>query len=163
MKSLTNPQRQSLLNFLAALIDQKQARVLVEPQARASGFWFGGGNLVQDDAGDLWLCGRYRNFGDSRTGLEAGERGLECALFRSQDGGAHFAKVRSWSKADLSRPDRKVVSIEGTALHRLAGGGWELFVSSEKEMAYPEAYAALQSPARASGPSIGSRDRPPTG
>ena len=50
-----------------------------------TGFWFGGGNMVQDHDGTLWLVGRYRNHGDSRTGLGAGERGLELALFRSDD------------------------------------------------------------------------------
>jgi len=130
--SYLNPvQQDRLAALLAALIDQQAARVLVDPQRRATGFWFGGGNTVQDTDGALWVCGRYRNFGDSRTGLAAGERGLECALFTSRDGGETFQKAKSWSKADLSYPGHEVLSIEGTALHRRTDGTWELFISTE--------------------------------
>lgn len=135
-----------LTALLQALVDQRQARVLIEPNRRQSGFWFGGGNLAQDGDGRLWLSGRYRNVGDSRLGLEAGERGLECALFASRDGGRSFQKVRSWSKAELSRPAARVVSIEGTALHRRADGVWELYVSSEKAWDYPPEQRAFLKP-----------------
>jgi hypothetical protein len=101
-------------------------------------YWFGGGKLAIDQNNVIWLSGRYRNAGDSRTGLEAGARGAELALFRSDDGGKRFSKVRSWSKADLSTEDREVISIEGTALHYRSDGKWELFVSSEKKLQYPE-------------------------
>jgi hypothetical protein len=161
MAHLTQQQEQVLHHFLAALIDQERARVLVPPYQAAPGFWFGGGNPVVDDQGDIWLCGRYRNAGDARTGLAAGERGLECALFRSDDHGQHFYKVASWSKADLAYGGRAVLSIEGTALHRLADGMWELFISSEKEIDYPEAVRAYQKPGtgvwsidRMTGPSL---------
>jgi len=63
------------------LIDQEQARVIVPPQRPGTGHWFGGGNMVQDQEGTLWLTGRFRNQGDSRTGLGAGERGLELAIY----------------------------------------------------------------------------------
>jgi hypothetical protein len=129
--------RDRLTALLRALVDQRRARVVVEPNRRQTGFWFGGGNVVQDVDGTLWLSGRYRNVGDSRLGLEAGERGLECALFASRDGGNSFQKVRSWTKAELSRPEARVVSIEGTALLRRADGVWELYVSSEKTWDYP--------------------------
>ena len=135
--TLSSGQRSALFDLLSALIDQHAARILVAPYAAASGYWFGGGNLVQADDGALWLCGRYRNVGDSRTGLAAGERGLECALFRSTDHGQTFMKVIHWRKEDLSQHGRRVISIEGTALHRLPGGGWELFISMEKEADYP--------------------------
>lgn len=142
-----NRAHQDCLRALAeALVDQHRARVLVEPNRRASGFWFGGGNVVADAQGTLWLCGRYRNAGDSRLGLEAGERGLACAVFASRDGGHSFAKVRQWSKADLSRPDAPVVSIEGTALYCRADGTWELYVSSEKAWEYPEGLEAHRKP-----------------
>ena len=59
------------------LVDQEQAEVIVSPQRAGTGHWFGGGNMVQDQNGTLWLTGRFRNQGDSRTGLGAGERGLE--------------------------------------------------------------------------------------
>lgn len=141
MSYLNSVQQDRLAALLAALIDQQAARVLVEPQRRSTGFWFGGGNTVQDTDGTLWICGRYRNFGDSRTGLAAGERGLECALFASRDGGKSFQKARSWSKADLSYPGHEVLSIEGTALHRRTDGTWELFISTEKKRAYPAVVA----------------------
>jgi hypothetical protein len=141
-----NPSRateQALVRLLSVLVDQRQARVLVSPYRDAPGFWFGGGNLVLDPGGTIWLSGRYRNFGDSRTGLQAGERGLECTILRSDDGGQSFSRVRSWSKADLSR-NEEVLSIEGTALHRLPDGAWELFISSEKASPYPEALRHYQ-------------------
>ena len=146
MQQLTANQNDALLQLLDALIDQSAARVLVPPYEAKPGFWFGGGNMVQEDDGSLWICGRYRNFGDSRTGLEAGARGMECALFRSDDGGASFQKVQSWSKADLSFAAREVLSIEGTALHRCADGSWELFVSSEKALDYPDPLQPFKKP-----------------
>jgi len=146
MPQLTHETRERLREFLSDLVDQEAARVIVEPQHRSSGFWFGGGNLVADDDGVIWLVGRYRNRGDSRTGLEAGQRGLECALFRSDDGGASFAKIRAWSKAELSGSGPAVLSIEGTSLHRRAKGTWELFVSSEKDRPYPPGLVEFQKP-----------------
>lgn len=113
------------------LVDQRAAEVLVAPQRPSSGHWYGGGNMVCDGEGTLWLIGRFRNQGDSRTGLGAGERGLELALFRSEDQGRTFEKYESWSKADLNVGDRAVLSIEGSAI-RLAPNGIELYVSSEK-------------------------------
>ena len=127
-----------LTELLCRLIDQQAARILVSPYENATGFWFGGGNPVRDDGGALWLTGRFRNYGDSRTGLAQGERGLECALFKSDDDGQSFTKACSWTKAELSYPDNAVLSIEGTALHRLPDGRWELFISTEKERSYPD-------------------------
>jgi len=132
--------------LLSALIDQEAAQVIVSPYQAAPGFWFGGGNLVEDEGGTLWLSGRYRDFGDSRVGLEAGARGLECAVFRSEGGALTFEKVASWSKADLSRDGPEVLSIEGTALHCTPHGQWELYVSSEKRVAYPEPLQGFQKP-----------------
>lgn len=145
MNPLTEPQRRALITFLTRLIDQERARIIVEPMAPAGGYWFGGGHLVQDERGRIWLSGRYRTYGDSRTGLAAGERGLACAIFCSEDGGQSFRKVQSWSKADLSGQG-KVLSIEGTALHKHASGAWELFISMEKEARYPNALAEYQKP-----------------
>jgi len=142
---LSAKQEQALNTLLTKLIDQEHARVIVPPYAEQSGFWFGGGNLAQDDDGAIWLSGRYRNYGDSRTGLEAGTRGLECAIFRSTDNGSTFEKVQSWSKADLSR-NGTVLSIEGTGLHRRSRGTWELFISLEKERTYPDEVRHYQKP-----------------
>jgi hypothetical protein len=144
MQPLTRQQEDALKNLLSRLIDQEQARIVAQPYQSAPGFWFGGGNLVQEKGGTIWLSGRYRNFGDARTGLKGGERGLECALFCSDNGGQSFKKNQSWSKADLSSPDRNVLSIEGTALHMQPDGSWELFISSEKEVPYPPAVADYQ-------------------
>ncbi|MCP4640043.1 MAG: exo-alpha-sialidase [bacterium] len=136
----------ALLRLLEALIDQDKARVIVPPNEAASGFWFGGGNVAADATGTLWLIGRYRNFGDSRTGLKAGDRGLELALFSSANGGESFDKVQSWSKDDLSYDGRQVLSIEGAALRLSPGGACEVFVSTEKDEAYPAELAAFQKP-----------------
>ena len=144
MTQLTQIQERVLVTFLRALVHQERARIIVPANQRRPGFWFGGGNLVRDGE-VLWLTGRYRDQGDSRTGLAAGTRGLECSLFRSSDGGRNFEKIRSWSKTELSR-DAEVLSIEGTSLHRLPDGAWELFVSTEKDVAYPRAYADYQKP-----------------
>jgi len=141
---VTAAHEKKLIALLTALIDQKQARVLVPPYENASGFWFGGGNLVRDNAGTLWLVGRYRNAGDSRTGLKMGERGLELALFASHDNGETFEKIRSWSKADVSRPGADVLSIEGASLFFPQTGDCELYVSSEKRLAYPDEVKAFQ-------------------
>ena len=138
MPRLDKQLESSLLALARRMVDQQQARVIVSPQQSASGFWFGGGNLVRDRDGSLVLVGRYRNVGDSRTGLGAGQRGLELACFRSTDGGSTFAKMLSFSKADLNVGDRQVLSIEGSAIH-LTANGVELFVSSEKTgVDYPE-------------------------
>lgn len=130
--------------FLRALIDQERARVIVAPKQSADGFWFGGGNLVEHD-GALYLVGRYRNFGDSRTGIHAGERGLELALFRSTDRGATFEHVRTFNKSALSHDGLRVLSIEGSCLVR-RGGGFSLFVSTEKDIPYPQELEAFSKP-----------------
>lgn len=140
-----NPADAALVRLWRELINQERAVVAVPPNTAADGFWFGSGNAALDDNGTIWLVGRYRDAGDSRTGLEAGARGLELALFRSDDAGHTFTKAASWSKADLSGLGR-VTSIEGSALARRADGPWELFVSLEKDIAYPAAVATLQKP-----------------
>ena len=129
-----------------ALLDQPAARVIVPPHECRSGFWFGGGNLTRDHAGAIWLTGRYRNAGDARTGTKAGERGLECAVLRSDDAGRSFTEVKRWTKAELSTGGAPVLSIEGTALRWRGDGRCELFISTEKQQAYPEAVASHQKP-----------------
>ncbi|NOY79865.1 MAG: exo-alpha-sialidase [Kiritimatiellaeota bacterium] len=143
---LSQPLRDRLEDLARALIDQQAARVLVRPNRDASGFWFGGGNLSRGPDGRIWLAGRYRNYGDSRTGLAVGERGLECVLFESRDSGESFSRVRTWTKADLSVLGEQVLSIEGTALHFTPDGGCEFFISTEKSHAYPERVRQFQKP-----------------
>ena len=134
---LTEEQNQRLRDLLTALINQEQAQVIVPAQDASTGYWFGGGNLIEMPDGNIWLTGRYRNYGDSRTGLGTGQRGLECAIFKSTDRGKTFERALSFSKADLSTSGREVISIEGTALHIMQDGRIELFISSEKGRPYP--------------------------
>lgn len=158
--NLSHDQKTKLRALASALIDQEAARVLVEPLERSSGYWFGGGNVVRDRDGSILLCGRYRVYGDSRTGVHSGERGKEAAVFRAPSFDGPFEKVLSFSKADLSRPEGQVVSIEGVALH-LDDEGIEFFVSTEKEVPYPARLAEHLKPGagvwsidRLSGPGL---------
>lgn len=160
MQHLTPHHHTCLQRLLTELINQERAHIIVPANEPGAGFWFGGGKPVQDSDGTIWLSGRYRNYGDSRTGLEAGQRGLECAIFRSDDGGDTFTKVQRWSKVDLSYADKRVLSIEGTALHHLPDGTWEIFISTEKDQPYPDGLTHYQKPGtgvwsidRMSGPS----------
>ena len=137
--------RSALMRFASALIDQEAARIIVEPNEPREGFWFGGGNMIERD-GVFHLCGRYRDFGDSRTGLGKGVRGLELALFTSTDRGQTFEKSASFSKRDLSHGNREVLSIEGCALMPVRDG-IELYVSSEKGgIPYPEGLEGFLKP-----------------
>ncbi|MEO8496680.1 MAG: exo-alpha-sialidase, partial [Planctomycetota bacterium] len=102
--------------------------------------------MVEDAAGRLYLVGRYRKFGDSRTGLGAGERGLELAIFCSDDRGQTFRKQVSFSKPELNVGAREVLSIEGSALH-FNEQGVELFVSTEKAgIEYPAEFRSFLKP-----------------
>lgn len=123
-----------------ALIDQRRARVIVKPTRDAAGFWFGGGNMLTTSKGTLLVVGRYRDVGDSRTGVGLGQRGRELAVFESSDGGETFEKVLGLDKSALSSYDGEVVSIEGAAL-AVTDSGFELFVSTEKSgVGYPSGY-----------------------
>ena len=80
------------------LIDQRNANILIPPLANESGYWFGGGNIIQEEDGRILICGRYRNAGDSTTGVGAGERGLEFAIFAGEDPNSKFSKIISFLK-----------------------------------------------------------------
>ena len=90
-----------IATLLKKLIDVDSNRILIPASCGASGYWFGGGNMVLHE-GAIYLCGRYRDQGDSRTGTKAGVRGRECAVFKSEDGGVTFHKTLSLTKQDLS-------------------------------------------------------------
>ena len=138
--------RTAIARLGSALVDQRRARCIIEPHADSSGYWFGGGNLCPLPDGGLLLVGRYRNAGDSTFGLAKGERGAELALFRSDDGGASFSKILSFSKADLAVGGHEVLSIEGAAI-AYSSEGFELFVSTEKAgIDYPEGFEAFKKP-----------------
>lgn len=145
MYKLSARDQERLAQLGQALVDHRQANVIVPPARDASGFWFGGGNCVRDPGdGSLLLIGRYRDAGDSRTGLAAGPRGRELAVFRSVDDGRTFTKLRSWGKEELYCGS-EVLSIEGSAL-RLYGGGIDVLYSTEKAREYPEELAGFQKP-----------------
>jgi hypothetical protein len=142
---LTNVQEAVLKNFANSLVDQEAAKPVVIPIDGAPGFWFGGGNMIKINE-NLYLCGRYRNYGDSRVGTDVGTRGFELAIFRSADSGISFEKVKSFSKHDLSHSGLTVKSIEGSFLHS-NGKEVELFVSTEKiGIPYPEDLGSFQKP-----------------
>jgi len=135
-----------LIRLARKLINPEKARILIEPYGQEKGYWFGGGNLAEGPGGEIYLVGRYRNPGDSTTGLAKGERGLELAIFRSPDGGQAFEKILSFSKTDLGFDEYDVLSIEGAALNFLEEGV-ELFISSEKaNLFYPDPFADFQKP-----------------
>lgn len=142
---ITDDQKAKLTTLASELVNQENARILVEPQDRSTGYWFGGGNVILDRDGSILICGRYRNYGDSRTGVGAGERGLELAIFRAPDVDGDFKKIVSFSKADLAHSGMDIVSIEGVALH-LTPDGIELFISTEKDAKYPERIIDFQKP-----------------
>lgn len=142
---ITDDQKAKLTTLASELVNQDNARILVEPQDRSTGYWFGGGNVILDRDGSILICGRYRNYGDSRTGVGAGERGLELAIFRAPDVDGDFKKIVSFSKADLAHSGMDIVSIEGVALH-LTPDGIELFISTEKDAKYPERIIDFQKP-----------------
>lgn len=144
--ALTTTEETALEKLAKALIDQEKATIVVPAQQASTGFWFGGGNIVQAPDGSLLLCGRYRNYGDSRTGLGVGERGLECAIFQSNQERTHFEKKKTFTKEDLSQNGTRVISIEGTALHWLPDGRVEFFISMEKARDYPRNLASYQKP-----------------
>jgi hypothetical protein len=146
MPLLEDDLRDKLIRFAKALIDQQQAQVIVPAQQPEAGFWFGGGNMVEDQDGTLLVVGRFRDAGDSRTGVAAGRRGWELAVFRSRDGGRSFEKALRLGKSDLDVGNRRVLSIEGSALRRTADG-WELFVSTEKDgVGYPPGFESYLKP-----------------
>ena len=147
--------KKKLVQLAKALLDQKSARILIQPNKRENGYWFGGGNLVVAPDNTWYLTGRYRNYGDSRTGLLEGLRGVELAVFASHDRGNTFEKVLSFSKNDLSYSDQPVLSIEGSTLH-FTPKGVELFISTEKgNILYPESLRSFHK----SGTGIWSIDR----
>lgn len=135
-------QIERISKIASLLVDQKKSRVVVSPKKKASGYWFGAGNIIEV-GNDLILCGRYRNAGDSRTGLNLGERGLEWSMFRSSDRGNTWEKIISRDKESLSQNGEKVISIEGSSLLK-TDSGYTLFISTEKEKQYPEGFESFK-------------------
>ena len=146
MLDRTSQRHQALERVARHIVDLPNARIIVPADRTEPGSWFGGGNMWQAPDGALYLVGRYRNPGDSRTGVAAGARGFALAAFRSTDGGETFEKIWQLDKEHLSPENEPVVSIEGAALFA-SPSGVELLVSSEKgTRSYPESVASFQKP-----------------
>jgi len=126
------------------LVNQEKSRVIVEPNQKEGGFWFGGGKILADKKGNIVVSGRYRNAGDSRYGTSAGERGLELSVFVSTDN-VSFKKIKFWGKKDLECAGKKVISIEGSSLH-FGKNKVQMFVSTEKNISYPSSFQEYQKP-----------------
>ena len=91
---------EKLTLFAQAIVNQQKAQIIVKAMNNSTGFWFGGGNVVKNPADSSYLLtGRYRNYGDSRTGLAAGQRGLELAIFQSEKATGPYEKIKSFSKS----------------------------------------------------------------
>ena len=101
MNKLSNTLESKLAALAKAMVDQSKARVIIKAQKESTGYWYGGGNMTSGVDGKLYVTGRYRNYGDSRSGVGAGERGLELAIFLSADKGQSWEKVISFSKQNL--------------------------------------------------------------
>ena len=78
MKQINSLITEKLIQFANGLIDQEKARVIIPANDQKKGYWFGGGNMISDELGNLWLIGRYRDHEDSRTGVGAGLRDSNC-------------------------------------------------------------------------------------
>ncbi|MDX9897979.1 MAG: exo-alpha-sialidase [Spirochaetia bacterium] len=127
------------------LIDPARATIAIPAERSMKGYWFGGGSMAQGPDGRLYLSGRYRSAGDSRTGLDLGDRGRELAIFASDNDATSWTKVTSLDKSAVAPDGEQALSIEGSAL-RFTDKGVELFVSSEKPLAYPAPVTAFQKP-----------------
>ncbi len=126
------------------LISQHSAHITIPAQQKKFGYWFGGGNIIQQSDGRIIICGRYRNAGDSTTGTGAGERGLEFAVFAGDKEIGNLSKILSFSKKDLAYSS-DIVSIEGGCLlQRPDTKNYELFISTEKKIAYPKSLINFQ-------------------
>lgn len=147
MSNLTQNDEALLVQFAETLVNQRPAQTVVAPQQAASGFWFGGGNMIQATDGSLLLVGRYRNAGDSRVGITAGQRGFQLSIFQARSPVGPFQEVLRLPKAALGVGNREALSIEGAALQQTASGSFELFISSEKtSIEYPAAVKGFQKP-----------------
>lgn len=145
MNHLDEETIQRLRWFAHELVNPATARVVIPTDKSEKGYWFGGGNMATGPDGKLYLTGRYRSSGDSRTGLDLGDRGRELAVFASSDDGETWTKVLALNKAAVSPDGREALSIEGSAI-RFTKSGVELYVSSEKRVPYPAPVEAYEKP-----------------
>jgi hypothetical protein len=135
-----------IIALTKALINQRKAKIIVSTTEDEPGYWFGGGNMIAENDGTLYLVGRYRSSGDARTGTGKGVRGHELAVFRSDDNGDSFEKIVSFGKGDLTLEGKRAISIEGAALH-IGLDTFELFVSAERDgIDYPSGLEEFKKP-----------------
>ncbi|HOK56612.1 MAG TPA: exo-alpha-sialidase [bacterium] len=142
MERLEKKLEEKLVKLGQIIVNQEKARIIVEPYRNEKGYWFGGGKIRKDIEGRIVLTGRYRNSGDSRYGIKMGERGLELAIFISEDKGKTFKKLKSFSKKELKVGKKEVLSIEGSSIY--FGDKVEVYVSTEKKRNYPEGFEIYQ-------------------
>ena len=144
-----------LVELSKEFVNQQKCKVIVAPNEDLTGFWFGAGNIVEVNEEvegikqqTLYLSGRYRNFGDSRKGLELGQRGISVALFSSTDKGTTWKLAKEWNKHELSQHlSQKILSIEGNCLYfNESTKKWEFYISSEKEKEYPQEISEYRKP-----------------
>ena len=95
------------------LVNQESAEILVRPRVDDSGSWFDGGNIAVAPDGQACLMGRYRNSGDSRTGLELGERGAELVVFGLKSGHDPQVLHCEWAR----RPRWKQNRLDSSGWH----------------------------------------------
>lgn len=145
MKLLDEPAVARIRAFAHTLVDPARAHIAIHPERADKGYWFGGGNIAAGPDGRLYLTGRYRNSGDSRTGLDLGDRGKELAVFASADGAATWTKILAFDKKAVAPAGEEALSIEGSAI-RFTAAGVELYISSEKRRPYPDPVAAYEKP-----------------
>ena len=55
--NLKNEQLDQLRELGLRLIDQRAAKILVPAKKEESGYWFGGGNIIQEENGRILICG----------------------------------------------------------------------------------------------------------
>ena len=84
MKKTLRPESiDKLKNLSIRLLDQRESTPLIMPQENSEGFWFGGGNFIQQEDGTILTCGRYRNHGDARTEPEQGNEAWSFPFLKS--------------------------------------------------------------------------------
>lgn len=148
---------QCATELATAMVNQRQAKILIEAEQQSAGHWFGGGNVIQVNE-KVYVCGRFRNKGDSRYGITEGERGYAFAIYELEIHDKNNINVKllhKWTKNNIFEalkqqnqlPDncKEVLSIEGTSLHyNKSKKIWEFYVSSEKLLNYPETVKSFQ-------------------
>jgi hypothetical protein len=86
--------KEVIKKLLAKMIDQEKAEIIIPAKKSETGFWFGGGKLAADHQGTIWLSGRYRNSGDSRTVWKPGFVALNVRFSGPMMGASNLKKFK---------------------------------------------------------------------